>query len=112
LELDQTWQDILKPFKITNPHYCLISLYWENPLPNGLLGESARYEILERGGWIASPFSGRQLRRQSLRMFAEGSVFPVSRLGELADVTPEGFGNTHSIYRSGFSLSLPINAPE
>jgi CRISPR-associated protein Csm4 len=109
LELDNLWTDILKPSNLINPHYCLISLYWENSLPDGLLRESACYEIMARGGWIASPFSGRQLRRQSIRMFAEGSVFPILPKGELADVTPKDFKANHSIYRSGISVSLPIN---
>ncbi|HAX80745.1 MAG TPA: type III-A CRISPR-associated RAMP protein Csm4 [Cyanobacteria bacterium UBA11372] len=112
LDLDQLWTDILKPSNLINPHYCLISLYWEKSLPNGLLRESACYEIMARGGWIASPFSGRQLRRQSIRMFAEGSVFPILPQGELADVTPKEFKANHSIYRSGISVSLPINRSE
>lgn len=114
-DFDSTWQNILNPSEVTNPHYCLISLYWQKTLPNGLLAPSAAYEIQGRSGWIASPFSGRQLRRQSLRMFAEGSVFPISPLGELADVTPAEFKkypDTHKIYRSGISLSLPINIRE
>jgi CRISPR-associated protein Csm4 len=99
---------------VTKPNYCLISLYWQNSLPTGILNEYTAYEIQERGGWIGSPFSGRQLRRQSLRMFAEGSVFAFSPVGELADVTPKEFNkypDTHKIYRSGISFSLPINVP-
>jgi len=114
LDLDETWQDIVAP-QITNPHHCLISLYWQNPkngLPNGLLEESSSYELVERRGWISSPFSGRQLRRKSVGMFAEGSVFPISVFGELANVTPSDFRANHSIYRSGICLSLPINKPE
>ncbi len=73
--------------------------------------EDASYEIQARGGWIASPFSGRQLRRQMVRMFAEGSVFPVQPQGKLANVTPRSF-NTHPSYRNGISLSLPIKVAE
>lgn len=116
-EFEKDWKNILNPSEVNKnkPNYCLISLYWQNSLPDGLLDESAAYEIQERGGWIVSPFSGRQLRRQSLRMFTEGSVFPCSPLGELADVTPKEFHkypDTHKIYRSGISFSLSINAPE
>jgi len=114
-DLDETWEAILNQQDLNNSHYCLISLYWQNPkkgIPNGLLGESASYEVVERRGWISSPFSGRQLRRKSVRMFAEGSVFPISVLGELADVTPEDFRANHSIYRSGICINLPINEPE
>ena len=97
-------------------HYSLMSLFWELPLPKGLLprDKTASYAIQERGGWVASPSSGRQLRRQMVRMFAEGSVFPILPEGKLADVTPpqfktpEGGYRPHAIYRSGISLSLPV----
>ncbi|QLE58530.1 type III-A CRISPR-associated RAMP protein Csm4 [Nostoc sp. TCL26-01] len=114
-EFEKDWKSILEPSEVNKPKYCLISLYWQSALPDELLDQSDAYEIQERGGWIGSPFSGRQLRRQSLRMFTEGSVFPFSPHGELADVTPKEFNNypdTHKIYRSGISFSLPINAPE
>jgi len=48
-----------------------------------------------------------KLRRKSIRMFAEGSVFLIQPEGELADVTDPRFTN-HLIYRSGISVSLPI----
>lgn len=114
-EFNKYWNNILNPSEITNPYYCLISLYWQNSLPDGLLDKFTAYEIQERGGWIGSSFSGRQLRRQSLRMFTEGSVFRFPPLGELADVTPKEFNrysNQHKIYRSGISFSLTINTPE
>ena len=74
--------------------------------PEGLL-ENSSYELQERGGWITSSASGRQLRRKAVQMFAEGSVFSVQPQGKLANVTPEPFKD-HNIYRSGISLSLPI----
>lgn len=88
-------------------HHSLVSLFWDKNLKPDWLGASARYAIQERGGWIASPFSGRQLRRQMVRMFAEGSVFPNKPGGELANVTPSGF-TKHSVYRSGLAISLPV----
>jgi len=107
LELPKEWLDVVN-FKQTT-HYSLMSLFWELPLPKELLPKDkiASYAIQERGGWIASPSSGRQLRRKMVRMFAEGSVFPVEPLGTLADVTPDKF-KQHKIYRSGISLSLPV----
>lgn len=97
--------------------YSLISLYWEKSVPESLLGEDACYSLIERGGWIASPWSGRQLRRQKIHMFAEGSVFTARPHGQLANVTPSEFEispgvyRPHPIYRSGIALSLAINAP-
>jgi CRISPR-associated protein Csm4 len=113
-EFPQDWQDVVDFAKPT--HYALMSLFWELPLPKelldaeGMLDKTASYAIQERGGWIASPSSGRQLRRKMVRMFAEGSVFPIAPSGKLADVTPDKF-KQHKIYRSGISLSLPVTLP-
>lgn len=65
------------------------------------------YELIERKGYIYSPF-GQSLRRRSIRTFAEGSVFRniVKRLGCLVDVTPGGF-RYHRVYRYGLMLSFP-----
>lgn len=107
LELTEDWKSVVNIEQPT--HYSLMSLFWELPLPEGLVpkDKTASYAIQERGGWIASPSSGRQLRRKMVQMFAEGSVFPALPLGKLADVTPDQF-KQHKIYRSGISLSLPI----
>lgn len=111
LDLPVEWQKVIQ-FK--GKHHGLISLFWEHPLTESLLTDSTRYGLQERGGWIASPFSGQQQRRKALQMFTEGSVFPAQPQGRLADVTPcDEKGNrrfhAHTIYRSGIALSLPIN---
>jgi CRISPR-associated protein Csm4 len=99
----EQWRKVLQ-FDRGN-HHALLSLFWENPLSNpALLGATARYALKERGGWVVGP----QVRRRMVRMFAEGSVFPVKPTGHLADVTPDSFHN-HKIYRSGISLSLSIS---
>ncbi len=64
------------------------------------------YEIKERSGYIFSP-EGRSFRRKSVRMFAEGSVFPSSKKGKLVEVTPEIFKNKHPVYRYGICFPLP-----
>ena len=109
--LPEVWQSLVA-FD-GGSHHSLISLFWEQPLDVRLLN-GASYDVQERGGWVTSPFSGRQLRRQSVRMFTEGSVFAMPPKGQLADVTPQEFiqkgeYRPHPIYRSGFALSLPIN---
>lgn len=107
--LSDEWQKIVE-FPGTDQH-SLISMFWDSSLDTKLL-EKASYELLERGGWITSPSSGRQSRRKSVQMFAEGSVFSGIPQGKLADVTPDGFDNPrqggHKIYRSGIALSLPV----
>jgi CRISPR-associated protein Csm4 len=107
--LSDEWQQVVK-FSGAEQH-SLISMFWDSSLDTKLL-EKASYELLERGGWITSPSSGRQSRRKSVQMFAEGSVFSGIPQGQLADVTPDGFDNPrqggHKIYRSGIALSLPV----
>lgn len=88
-------------------YQCLISLFWDDDksiLKQLIIDNShSSYEIQERGGW----FSDGNIRRQMVRMFAEGSVFPIEPQGKLANVTPSEF-KAHEIYRSGIGLSLPI----
>lgn len=105
LELPETWQQVVNFSGGT--HHALMSLFWQKSVPADMLDDSSSYELLGRGGWICSSFSGRQLRRKNVWMFAEGSVFRERPMGQLADVTPERF-KKHSIYRNGISLSLPI----
>ncbi|GAB4441416.1 MAG: type III-A CRISPR-associated RAMP protein Csm4 [Cyanobacteria bacterium J069] len=103
--LSADWEAVVNFAK--GSHHSLVSLFWQQDINQSQLGDSARYAIHERGGWIASPFSGQQLRRQKVQMFAEGSVFAHKPTGELANVTPHGF-TRHAIYRSGLAVSLPV----
>ena len=68
------------------------------------------YELIERKGYIFSP-SCQSLRRKSVRMFAEGSLFPKDKIkGELVDVTPElseKIGLLHKVYRYGLPFLIP-----
>lgn len=109
--LPERWFPIIE-FQ-NHDHHSLISLFWDEGLDSSF-SVGASYELLERGGWVTSPFSGRQLRRKSVRMFTEGSVFKTVPQGQLANVTPDEFKQNgqykpHPIYRNGIALSLPIN---
>lgn len=83
-----------------------LSLYYpeDEELP-GIAG--GFYELLERKGYIYSPY-GTSLRRKSIRMFAEGSVFPAKppKTGKLVNVKPDIFLH-HNVYRYGFIFSIP-----
>jgi CRISPR-associated protein Csm4 len=84
------------------------SLSMYHPLVTEISGiEKGFYEIEERKGYIFSPY-GQSLRRRSVRMFTEGSIFPADkmRLGNLIDITPEVY-KTHKVYRYGYVLSIP-----
>lgn len=69
------------------------------------------YQLIPRRGWCYSSVTPTQMKRQTVTMFGEGSVFPNRPKGVLADVTPKGF-TTHNIYRYGIPISLPINVLE
>ncbi|MFM6118891.1 MAG: type III-A CRISPR-associated RAMP protein Csm4 [Sphaerospermopsis kisseleviana] len=103
-ELPEIWQKVVS-FKGGKFH-TLISLFWDSHLQPNFL-ENSSYEIQERGGWIVES----QIRRQMVRMFTEGSVFNSALPGKLVNVTPTEF-TRHQIYRSGISLTLPINTKE
>jgi len=66
---------------------------------------SGYYELIERKGYIYSPWC-QSLRKKSVRMFAEGSVFPSKKIGRVVDITPQLF-TEHKIYRYGLAFSLP-----
>ena len=92
-----------------------LSLYWptEAEVRGGVLADPARYDLVLRQGWMASP-EGRALRRREVRMLAEGSVLRASggaTLGGLADVTPAGFA-AHPVYRYGLAFPLPVRVME
>ncbi|MGB9628153.1 MAG: type III-A CRISPR-associated RAMP protein Csm4, partial [Thermodesulfobacteriota bacterium] len=96
--------------KINIPEYFdgvySISIYY--PLKTEIPGiERGFYELEDRKGYIYSP-SGQSLRRRSIRIFAEGSVFPTEkkRIGSIVDVTPEAF-DSHKVYRYGYIFSIP-----
>lgn len=118
-DVSPTWENVVKPLD-DKAYQCLISLFWDDDKSelerlimdkkDNLDKSESSYEIQERGGW----YSDGNIRRKMVRMFAEGSVFPIAPQGKLANVTPselineDGTYKTHPIYRSGIGLSLPI----
>lgn len=90
-----------------------LSLYYPDIKRDELNGiEKGFYSLLERKGYIFS-MGGKPYRRRSIRVFAEGSVFPSipAKRGLLVDITP-GVYSLHRVYRYGFILSLPCNLPK
>ncbi|NMG57323.1 type III-A CRISPR-associated RAMP protein Csm4 [Geitlerinema sp. P-1104] len=96
-------------------HHCLLSLYWDDiPWDDSRLRESY-YELRERRGWLSGSPSGMNLRRKSVTMFLEGSLFKYKPQGKLAEVTPSEFNRyraKHPVYRSGVALSCPVRVKE
>jgi CRISPR-associated protein Csm4 len=110
-KLSPEWQQVIGWSNQQPLSYALVSLFWSEPTHCMRLvaNERTQYQLQERGGWISAR-SGRQLRRKSVHMFTEGSVFCEPPQGQLAIVTPNELNNGkhHPIYRSGISLSLPV----
>ena len=75
--------------------------------------ETSRYQLIKRGGYIAGSSSDnlRHLRKNTIHMFAAGSVFntisPI--IGKVVDLRPVWKdGDLHHVYRSGKALSINI----
>jgi len=70
----------------------------------------AQYQLLERRGWFWSRRTGVQMKRKTVWMFAEGSIFPVLPKGHLVDVKPDAWtgGESHPIFRNGLPFVLQI----
>jgi|GEM_PF-276439 len=99
--------------------YCLLSLYHPNtiePTSSGgkdNISKAISYELILRKGWTGSLSVGRQVKRKTIRMFGEGSIFLDKPIGQLANLTPEEketpqWKGYHKIYRYGYAFSAPI----
>uniref|UniRef100_A0A7C6A820 CRISPR system Cms protein Csm4 n=1 Tax=candidate division WOR-3 bacterium TaxID=2052148 RepID=A0A7C6A820_UNCW3 len=84
-----------------------LSLYYPKDEKELVGIKSAFYDLIERKGYVFSPY-GSSLRRRSIRMFTEGSVFPKEpeKMGKLVSVKPEAF-KKHQVYRYGYIFTLP-----
>lgn len=119
----------LTPFQFNLPEpngYCLtLSLFApESEVQlSEMLDSQSRFDILQRGGWISTP-PHMKLRKRSLYMFSEGSVFKtpssgfteqgqgISSAGATHNVTPGILEGKTIITRCGRSLFLPVNLGE
>lgn len=67
------------------------------------------YELISRGGWIYS-LNAQDIRRRTVRMLNEGSVFKASPslYGELINVKPTEFKD-HNVYRYGYAFPIRMS---
>lgn len=83
-----------------------IALSLVNPAPGdcrtGWLDNSA-YKLISRGGWIG----GSSIRKQRVRMFAEGSVFSNPLQGRMVDVSVDKL--PQKVYRDGRGFFVKAN---
>jgi CRISPR-associated protein Csm4 len=92
-------------FDITsNNNFVTLSLYY--PGQEELNGLNGDYDLVKRGGWIYS-IDGISMRRKTVRMFVEGSVFekPSESYGKLISVTP--LNCLYKVYRYGYAFPIP-----
>jgi CRISPR-associated protein Csm4 len=89
--------------------FVTLSLYYPREEELSMV-KDGNYELVKRGGWIYS-MDARNLRRRTVRMFAEGSVFKAiddaKLYGGLANVTPQE-STAHEIYRYGYAFAVPM----
>jgi len=104
------WAEIREDFNIDYPPdgeaLCLLSLCF--PGENDLLNlENGYFELLERKGYAFSP-EVKSIRKRSVRMLQEGSVFKTKCLeGKILDITPQGVKTPHPIFRCGLAFTVP-----
>lgn len=89
--------------------FCLLSLCYSTE--NQLYQSALSYQLILRKGWTGSLSVGTQVKRQTISMFSEGSIFGKEPTGQLVDVTPQNtpkWQGLHPVYRYGYALSVPI----
>ena len=108
-ELDSVWNDL---FNLPEQNgFINLSLYYpEMTNEFGNLTPVA-YQLVPRKGWCYSSVVPAQMKRQTVTMFSEGSVFRDKPKGALTDVTPDNFP-IHKVYRYGIPITLPIKILE
>ncbi|MBT9138183.1 MAG: hypothetical protein DDT31_00733 [Syntrophomonadaceae bacterium] len=92
-------------------HFVTLSLYY--PQKEEISKLSRRYyELTSRGGWMYSPVA-QNLRRKTIRMFVEGSVFKAQEgtYGCLKSVKPDVFKD-HNVFRYGYAFAVPLEVRE
>lgn len=77
-----------------------------------ILDESI-YSLIQRGGFIAGTTADefRHLRKKSIYMFSEASLFKTDRLaGKIENVRPEwNDPKLHPVYKDGRTFTIPVN---
>ena len=113
--------DIVENFELRTPEtsefFTSLSLYHptKEEIEKGLLKNSS-YELITRKGWIYSN-SATSIRKKSLRMFKEGSVFTnigKELYGDIKKVFEKNseLGILHDVYRYGIGFCVPLKIRE
>lgn len=101
-------------------HQLCLSLYCPHQSEISEQLSESYYDLIKRGGFIANPANDNHLsiRKKTVYMFAEGSLFPNSsdRKGKIVDLKPDDVGLQekgqvalqHPIWRDGTGIFLPF----
>lgn len=81
----------------------------QSQLATMLEDNKVRYSLLKRGGWITSE-PDLFVRKNSVYMFKEGSIFKINSpvAGKIVDLRPSILQQGHPVWRVGRSIFLPI----
>lgn len=98
---------------------CVLSLFWPTESERKSIvdilnvedkkNNSIAYGLVQRKGWTGSTSTLHKMKRKTMTMFSEGSVFGVegfSPQGSIIDIKPVGF--PHPVWRYGIALTVPI----
>lgn len=103
--------DLPQPSKPSR--FLTLSLFHPTEIEIGpALLEKASYELVHRSGWITTSGRATPYRRQTLTMFAEGSVFtgaPDKMYGDMPLALKESFIASdlqHQVYRYGYAFPV------
>jgi CRISPR type III-A-associated RAMP protein Csm4 len=114
----EQWKDftVQTPGATMATHWLNLSLYCpaEGELTSEVVDQGA-WSLMKRGGYIAvtDQVDAMRLRKKSIFMLAEGSVFPKRQLltGKYVDLQPHNktLWNPHPVYREGRPIFLPYS---
>jgi CRISPR type III-A-associated RAMP protein Csm4 len=97
-------------------HQVALSMFCPEPeFVEGDCLPRSSYRIEKRGGWLANPanMGNTGLRKRSVYMFSEGSVFPIDRsaMGKVVDLRPETPPGAvdHPVWRDGRPILIPAS---
>ena len=70
---------------------------------------NSSYSLYHLKGWSLSPHSKTVALRKPIRLFSEGSIFPVKPTGKVVDITPfeDEWDADHRVFRHGLAFTLP-----
>lgn len=95
--------------RLAGPYVTNLARYAPPPSEvSALLDSRAQYKLDLIPGWFRG--DGRNWRRRSVRMVAEGAVLRAPVSGQLVDVSPGAVELSHSIYRYGFAFPVALDA--